>query len=127
MVDPEQFIKHSSTFTDAIRKSITSYMIQFNLQWFTIAFYFYRLQLVLFRAMLLALAQIDINCMCNLVKERLCIYMNLCAKEVNIIRNYYHLAHGKYITIRDFPDHAILREKSVKALTLCNKANFDPL
>ena len=41
-------------------------------------------------------------------------------------------------TIRDFPDHATFREKGAKlacadklvvllSLTLCNKANFDPL
>ena len=43
-----------------------------------------------------------------------------------------------FLTIRDFPDHATFREKSAKlacadklgvffSLTLCNKANFDPL
>ena len=42
------------------------------------------------------------------------------------------------IPIRDFPDHATFREKGAKlacadklgvvlSLTLCNKANFDPL
>ena len=43
-----------------------------------------------------------------------------------------------YNAIRDFPDHATFREKGTKlvwadklgvflSLTLCNKANFDPL
>ena len=43
-----------------------------------------------------------------------------------------------HYTIRDFPDHATFREKGAKlacayklgvflSLTLCNKANFDPL
>ena len=45
---------------------------------------------------------------------------------------------GKVFLIRDFPDHATFREMGAKlacadklgvflSLTLCNKANFDPL
>ena len=49
-----------------------------------------------------------------------------------------NLTVGDSKSIRDFPDHATFREKGAKlacvdtlgvfpSLTLCNKANFDPL
>ena len=47
-----------------------------------------------------------------------------------------HTVTMSFNAIRDFPDHATFREKGVKlacadklflSLTLCNKANFDPL
>ena len=52
--------------------------------------------------------------------------------------HFIFLKKYKPKTIRDFPDHATFREKGAKlacadklgvilSLTLCNKANFDPL
>ena len=77
----------------------------------------------------------------NIAMELKDLYDYNLKRDMQCCNVYFRIpAYGflRCLSIRDFPDHATFREKGAKlacadklriflSLTLCNKANFDPL